>query len=102
MAHEPKPPITPLDDPKNVDRIIWALVAVCVLVQVVELVGLGFHAEWLGIEFAGLAGNKHGHYDFEELLGFHAWYGFASCVALVIAATQLRRVLMRSEDYYDG
>ena len=44
---------------------------------------------------------KHGHLEIENGLGFHAWYGFVSCVALVLAARGLRRILMRDEDYYD-
>ena len=33
--------------------------------------------------------------------GFHAAYGFISCVLLVLAATQMRRFVKRDEDYYD-
>ena len=44
---------------------------------------------------------KHGHFAFEEITGFHAFYGFVSCVALVFAAKGLRLILMRDEDYYD-
>ena len=35
------------------------------------------------------------------LFGFHAVYGFVACVVLVLAAKQLRRVLMRDENYYE-
>ena len=44
---------------------------------------------------------KHGHMPVENWFGFHAWYGFVSCVALVFAARGLRRILMRDEHYYD-
>ena len=44
---------------------------------------------------------KHGHMPIENWSGFHAWYGFVSCVALVFAARGLRRILMRDEHYYD-
>ena len=43
---------------------------------------------------------KHGHYGFERVFGFHALYGFVSCVALVLTAAQLRKLLMRDERYY--
>ena len=33
--------------------------------------------------------------------GFYGIFGFVACVALVLIAKQLRRVLMRPEDYYD-
>ncbi|HJN73750.1 MAG TPA: hypothetical protein QGF58_07445 [Myxococcota bacterium] len=67
-----------------VNRIIWSLVALCVLVSVADL----FY-------------DKHGHYDFEHFPAFHSAYGFVSCVALVLTAKLLRRLLMRDEDYYD-
>ena len=35
------------------------------------------------------------------LFGFYAFFGFIACVALVLIAKQLRRVLLRREDYYD-
>jgi hypothetical protein len=44
---------------------------------------------------------KHGHYSWESFPGFYALFGFVSCVVLVLAAKQLRRILKRDEDYYD-
>ena len=38
---------------------------------------------------------KHGEFRFEEWFGFHGIYGFVACVALVLAAKALRRVLKR-------
>ena len=52
------------------------------------------------VVLADLFYEKHGHYGFERVIGFQAGYGFVSCVVLVLAATQLRKVLMRDEDYY--
>jgi len=37
----------------------------------------------------------------EQLPGFHAIFGFVACVVLVLIAKQMRKVLMRGEDYYD-
>lgn len=45
--------------------------------------------------------HKHGIYEMEEWIGFHGFYGFVSCVALVIAAKGMRRLVKRDEDYYD-
>ena len=73
-----------LDDPRNVNKVFYGLVGVCLLTVAADLF---YH--------------KHGHFTWEEWLGFHAWYGFVCCVFLVLAAKQLRRVLMRREDYYD-
>lgn len=44
---------------------------------------------------------KHGHYGFETWIGFQGVYGFIACVALVLAAKQLRRIVKRDRDYYD-
>ena len=44
---------------------------------------------------------KHGHYDFEMWIGSKGIYGFVACVALVLAAKQLRRIVKRDRDYYD-
>ena len=33
--------------------------------------------------------------------GFYAWYGFATCAVMVIAAKILAAVLKRPDDYYD-
>ena len=35
------------------------------------------------------------------IVGFYCIYGFAACVALVLLATEMRKVIMRDEDYYD-
>lgn len=73
-----------IDEPKNVDRIVWALYAVCALLILIDPL---IH--------------KHGPFAIEHLWGFYAIYGFIGCVGLVLAAKLMRVVLMRSEDYYD-
>ena len=46
--------------------------------------------------------SKHGHFSWEEWSGFYAAYGFVACVGLVLAAKFiLRKIVKRSEDYYD-
>ena len=67
-----------LDDPRNVDKVHYTLCVLCALSVAADF----FY---------------HRHYTF----AFHAIYGFVACVALVLAAKQLRKLVMRSEDYYD-
>ena len=43
----------------------------------------------------------HGPFKIEHVFGFYGLLGFIACVVLVLAAKQLRKVLMRPEDYYD-
>lgn len=45
--------------------------------------------------------HKHGEFRFEEWFGFHGFFGFVACVALVVAAKGLRTWLKRPEDYYE-
>lgn len=75
-----------LDDPKNVDRVVYGLYTLCALLVVPDVLHL-YH--------------KHVHFGFENFPGFHAWYGFASCVLLVLSAKLLRVGVKRDEDYYD-
>jgi hypothetical protein len=74
-----------LDEPGNVKRVIWALVAVCA-----------------GLFLADALYHKHSHFEAENFFGFYAIFGFVVCVALVLAAKVMRVILMRSEDYYDA
>lgn len=46
--------------------------------------------------------NRHVVHPWEGLPGFYAVYGFVGIVVLVLLAKQLRRVVMRDEDYYDA
>ena len=73
-----------LDEPKNVAKIYRGLWIFGGLLALADLV-VHRHAE------AGIDG----------WLGFYAAYGFVACVALVLAAKLLRRIVMRPEDYYD-
>jgi Na+/melibiose symporter-like transporter len=72
------------DDPRNVKRVIGLLVGVCTVLVLADL----FYA-------------KHVHYGAERWFGFYGFYGFVGCVFLVLAAKELRKLVMREEDYYD-
>lgn len=73
-----------LDHPANVNKLILALVAICALLVLADLF---YH--------------KHVHFAFETWFGFHAWFGFGMCVALVLIAKELRKIIKREENYYD-
>ncbi len=73
-----------LDEPKNVKKIIWAVVTICGLLFVLD----GFY-------------DKHPHFEVEGWFGFYAIYGFVMCVMLVLVAKWMRTFLMRDEGYYD-
>ena len=73
-----------LDRPVNVNRIIYGLFTACVLFGLLDIVL-----------------PRKSAFAFESWPGFYAWFGFAACVGLVMAAKLLRHLLMRPEDYYD-
>ncbi|MBT3705962.1 MAG: hypothetical protein HOG18_03770 [Proteobacteria bacterium] len=72
------------DHKKNINRVLRALIALCVVSFAVDFV---YH--------------RHVVHPFEVLWGFYAIYGFFACVILVLLAKKMRKWLMRSEDYYD-
>ena len=45
---------------------------------------------------------SHPYFDIEHVFGFNAWYGFAACVAMIVAAKALGVLLKRKDTYYDG
>jgi hypothetical protein len=45
--------------------------------------------------------DKKTHYAAENVIGAYGIYGFVACVALVLTAKELRKLLKRDEDYYD-
>ncbi len=72
-----------LDEPRNVKKVLRTLYAICA-----GLIALDFFY------------HKHTEFGFEGWFGFYGVYGFVACVALVLIAKELRKVLGRSEGYY--
>ena len=44
----------------------------------------------------------HPHFGIDGSFGFGAWFGFLSCVVLVLGAKALGLLLKRPDTYYDG
>ena len=72
------------DNPRNVRRVVFGLVGACVILAGLDLV---LH--------------RHVSHPWETMIGFYAVYGFVACVLLVLLAKEMRKVLIRPEDYYD-
>ncbi len=81
------------DDPAKVKKFIRFLIGCCVFLFLLDGI---FYLEHKHLSF-------HGEDEFpaEGWFGFYGVYGFVACVLLVLVAKQLRKVLMRGEDYYD-
>ena len=73
-----------LDKKENIQKILYVFYALC---------GLLFAADFII--------HRHTYHNWEELPGFYAIFGFVACVLLVLVATQMRKGLMRGEDYYE-
>jgi hypothetical protein len=73
-----------LDNPKNVDKLVYAVYAVCAV-----------------LFFSDLIYHKHPHYEAEEWLGFYGVFGFVAFFGIVMAGKLLRKLIKRDEDYYD-
>ena len=71
------------DNPRNVRRVIQGLLVACAI-----LIGLDFVID------------RHVAHPWEKTFAFYAMYGFVACVMLVLLAKELRKIVMRREDYY--
>ena len=91
MSHDDhgslKEPIGWMDKPDLVKRLFTVLYVLAGILLVAEFV--------LGRE------NAHPH-PWEGMPLFYAVYGFASFWFLVLLARPMRKLLIRSEDYYEG
>jgi hypothetical protein len=72
------------DNPRNVKLAIYALYAVCAISLLADF-------------FV----HRHVDHPWEWLFGFYSFYGFGACVILVLVAKEMRKIVMRKEDYYD-
>jgi hypothetical protein len=49
-----------------------------------------------------LAVEHHPYFTLDGTFGFGAWFGFVSCIVLIVFAKALGAVLKRPDTYYDG
>lgn len=73
------------DNPRNIKRLLRVFFGLCAVLLLLDFVH-----------------HRHMIHDWEHLWGFYGIFGFVACVALVLAAKALRKILMRPEDYYDA
>ena len=72
------------DKPRNVALLLRLLYVICALLFILDFF---LH--------------RHVAHGWESITGFYAIFGFVACVMLVLIANQMRKILMRKEDYYD-
>lgn len=44
---------------------------------------------------------RHAYFGIDGVFGFYAWFGFLSCVALIVFAKLFGALLKRQDSYYD-
>lgn len=54
-----------------------------------------------GTVLAGLFVHGHAYFWLDGTFGFNAWYGFTTCVAMIVVAKGLAVFLKRPDTYYD-
>ena len=72
------------DKPENIKRVLNIFYSLCVILVLADFV---IH--------------RHVYLVWENIPAFYAIYGFVACVALVVVAKLIRKVIMRKEDYYN-
>jgi len=73
------------DKPENIKKLLKVFYVCCAILLLLDIVV-----------------HRHIVHGWEKLPGFYPLYGFVGCVLLVLIAKEMRKVLMRKEDYYDG
>ena len=87
----PEEPPAWADSPSFVKRLIWAVFIVCGFLLVID----PFVPKHEGYEY------KYTLFEVERWWGFYGIYGFVGCVFLVLAAKEMRRIIMKPENYYE-
>ena len=72
------------DKPKNIKHVLWGFYVICIILVIADFVV-----------------HRHISLSWENIPAFYAIYGFIACVVLVVIANEMRKVIMRKEDYYD-
>ena len=72
------------DKPRNIKRLLRVFFTICAVLLLLDFVH-----------------HRHVIHSWEDLWGFYGIFGFVACVALVLIAKEMRKVVMRPEDYYD-
>ena len=81
---QPHEPQGFFEKPENIRKMLKVFYVICGLLVVADFIV-----------------HRHIYHDWEKIPAFYAIYGFVGCVLLVLVAKEMRKVLMRKEDYYD-
>lgn len=91
MTEPGNPPTAPADEPTHwlvkpeTIRMLWIVSSVILA----------------GIAAGDFFVHHHEHFGIDGTFAFYAWYGFVTCVAMVVGAKVLGIFLKRPDDYYE-
>lgn len=51
---------------------------------------------------AGVFVDRHGYFGLDGSFAFNAWYGFATCIGMILLAKALGLLLKRRDSWYDS
>ncbi len=69
--------------------------------RTIRLLWIGFSVVLAALVLADTFVHGHPSFGLEGTFGFYAWYGLATCVAMVIVAKLLGMWLKRPDTHYD-
>lgn len=83
-----------LDDFQNVKKLVRVFLVICTVLALPDIL------VWLMPDLFHIF-ERHTEHPWEWLPAFFPLYGFIACVGLVLGAKEMRKVVMRKEEYYD-
>lgn len=69
--------------------------------ETIRRLQIAFVALLVALVLLDLLVDHHPHFTLEAIFGFGAWFGFLSCVGLIVFAKALGFFLKRPDTYYD-
>lgn len=67
----------------------------------IRILWIAFAAILAALVVAGVFVRGHAYFTIDGIFAFSAWYGFLTCVAMVVAAKVLGVFIKRQDSYYD-
>lgn len=70
--------------------------------RTIKALWIVFAAVLVAVVLLDLTVEHHPYFGLDGTFGFGAWFGFFSCVALIVFAKALGAILKRPDTYYDS
>lgn len=91
--NQPPPKVTPPSKPEDMHWLVRP--------KTIKKLWIGGIVLLVAMVALGAFAHPHVYFGIEETFGFFAWYGFVTCVIMVIGAKVLGLMIKRGDGYYD-